>query len=74
MKKDLIRLTTGTRYAYFSSLYNEESPIYQKLGQQGKDALANIMSSVRSEMKIDITDNKITNALYSPFKYTLNFF
>ena len=63
MKKDLIRLTAGTRYAYFSSLYSETSPIYQKLGMQGKDALSSIMSSVHAEMVIDPNNDKITNAL-----------
>lgn len=63
MKNNLIRLTAGTRYVYFSSLYNESSPIYQKIGLSGQEALDSVISSVRAEMVVDPNSDKITTAL-----------
>lgn len=63
MKQELIRLTTGTRYVYFSSLYNEESPIYQKMGQHADEALSNIASKLHKELTVDPNNNKVTTAL-----------
>ena len=63
MKKDLIKLTAGTRYVYFSSLYDEASPIYQKTGQRADAALSNIENQLHTELSVSSESNKVTTAL-----------
>ena len=62
MNKELLRLTTGTRYVYFTSLLTEDSSFYRDLGKNTQSALSNVKNSINNELSIS-DDSKVNTSL-----------
>lgn len=43
---NILELTPGYRYVFFTSLYSEESPVYRNLAHEAQNTINNVMQEL----------------------------